>query len=109
MSSGQLAQLLPLVLIIGVFWLFILRPARKRQRDAMALQRGLEVGSRVMLTSGVYGTVLAIEDDTLQLEVATGVALTVDRHAVARVVATDTAAGGDDPTEPPARTHDEDV
>lgn len=105
MSSGQLAQLLPLVLIIGVFWLFILRPARKRQRDAMALQRGLEVGSRVMLTSGVYGTVLAVEDDTLRLEVAAGVALTVDRHAVARVVLTD--GGGS--SEPPARTHDEDV
>ena len=86
MTSGDLGALIPLILIAAVFWLLILRPARKRQRDATALQRGLGVGDRVMLTSGLFGTVTALGDDSFELEVATGVVLTVHRQAVAKVV-----------------------
>lgn len=86
MNADSLAGLLPLVLLVGVFWFLVLRPARKRQRDAMTTQDSLTIGARVMLTSGIFGTVVAISDDTFQLEISPGTVVTALRPAVARVV-----------------------
>lgn len=92
MSNGQLVQLLPLLLIVVAFWFLVIRPARKRQRDMSRLQASVNIGSEVMLGSGIYGTVTAVADDTLQLEVAPGTTVKVARQAVVRVI--DDAAAG---------------
>lgn len=102
MSADQIGPIVPLVLIAGVFWLLILRPARRRQQDAARLQRSLGVGDRVMLTSGVFGTVTGLEDESFQIEVAPGVVLTVHRQAVAKVV--DPAGTDDRPAGPTGST-----
>ncbi|MFY0409928.1 preprotein translocase subunit YajC, partial [Solicola sp. PLA-1-18] len=86
MSADQLAGLLPLVLLVLVFWFLVLRPARKRQREAQQTQQSLELGARVMITSGIFGTVTALGDETFSLEVAPGVVLEVLRPAVARIL-----------------------
>ncbi|HET6625721.1 MAG TPA: preprotein translocase subunit YajC [Nocardioidaceae bacterium] len=86
MSSGDLAGILPLVLIVLAFWFLVIRPSRKRQQDMTRVQNSVEAGSRVMLGSGIYGTVVAVADDTVQLEVAPGTAIKVARQAVVRVV-----------------------
>ena len=88
-----LANIAPLIIIAGLFWLLLIRPAQRRQREAIAVQQAAEIGSEVMLTSGIYGTVMAAQDDTLQLEVAPGTVVKVARGAVARVVT-------DEPTYP---------
>lgn len=91
----ELASLLPLVAIVAVFWFLVIRPAQRRNRELAALQRGLDVGDRVMLSSGFYGTLRSLEDDRVRLELADGVVVEVARGAVARV---------DDPT--PATTEE---
>ena len=83
----QLAGLLPLILIFGVFWLLIMRPARMRQRQVMAVQASLQPGAKVLTTSGLYATVHAIDNDMVTLEVAPGVFSRYTRQAVVRVVA----------------------
>jgi preprotein translocase subunit YajC len=90
----QLLSLLPLLAIVLLFWLLVIRPAQKRQKATARLQSSLEVGQRVMLTSGVFGTVSSIEDDRLRIVVAEGVELEVVRAAVAGV---DDRAGETDP------------
>lgn len=92
MSSGDLAGILPLVLIVLAFWFLVIRPARKRQQDMARTQSSVEVGSQVMLGSGIYGTVVAVADDTLQLEMAPGTVVKVARQAVVRVVEDSTPA-----------------
>jgi preprotein translocase subunit YajC len=79
-------SLIPLVLVVLAFWLLVLRPARNRQKDFMATQESLTPGSRVMLASGLFGEVVAIGDDEVQLRVAPDVVVTVARQAVAKVV-----------------------
>jgi preprotein translocase subunit YajC len=81
-----LASLLPLVGIALLFWLLIIRPAQRRQKELGRMQSSLDVGDEVMLTSGVYGTLRAIDDDHLMVEVAEGVTLKVARGAVGSVV-----------------------
>jgi preprotein translocase subunit YajC len=73
--------------LIGLgMYLLILRPQRSRLRGIAAAQAALEPGREVILTSGIYGTVLHVEQDKLGLEIAPGVHVTVARGAVAKVV-----------------------
>jgi preprotein translocase subunit YajC len=85
-TPDQLSPLLLPFLLVVVFWLLIIRPARRRQRDIARIQSSLEPGSTVMLSSGLYGEVASIDDADIRLTVAPGVTLTVHRQAVAKVV-----------------------
>jgi len=83
------ADLLPLALLALVFFLLIVRPMRERQKQFNALrqmQEALQVGSRVMISSGIHGTIRSIDEDTVGLEVAPDVVVTVARAAVAEVL-----------------------
>ena len=70
-------ELLPMLLLfglLGVMMYFMTRRQRKAQEQQMALQNSLEVGDRVMTTSGLYGTITDAEDGTtVTLEIAPGV------------------------------------
>ena len=79
----------PFLILLGIallFWLLAIRPAQRRQRDLQHLQRGIGVGDEVMLTSGIFGVVASLNEETVQLEVADGVTVKVVRGAVGRVV-----------------------
>lgn len=84
--SNDLVQFLPLLLLAILFWLLVLRPARRRQREFTGLQSQLEPGLRVMLASGIHGELVALHEDTVQLQIADGVVITVARQAVGRIV-----------------------
>ncbi len=80
------ASLLPFVLIVLVFWFLVMRPARRQQQKLARTQSAVHVGSEVMLGSGIYGTVVSVGDETLELEVAPGTEVKVARQAVVRVL-----------------------
>ncbi|WP_158296548.1 preprotein translocase subunit YajC [Nocardioides albidus] len=78
-------SLLPIVAIAAIFWLLIIRPASRQRKEAASLQAALTVGDDVMLTSGVFGTIVGTAEDHLELEIAPGVVIRVVRGAVASV------------------------
>lgn len=86
-------ELLPLVGIVLLFWLLILRPNARRAKEQFRLQSEVSVGDEVMLTSGFYGTITALHDDRLEVELAPGTTVTVARGAIGSVIRPDT----DDP------------
>ncbi|MFC6149947.1 MULTISPECIES: preprotein translocase subunit YajC [Mumia] len=112
----EIAQLLPIILLVLVFYLFIIRPQGKRRREFLDMQGKTSVGSKVMLTSGIFGTVTALDDETLTLEIAPGVEIEAHRNVVAKIVdpapgpdaPTSDAAADDAPTAPDDRPVDED-
>lgn len=69
--------------IAVVFWLLIIRPAARRQREVSALHAALSVGDDVLLTSGVFATIVGAADDHLEVEIAPGVVIHIVRGAVA--------------------------
>jgi preprotein translocase subunit YajC len=79
------AQILPLILIVAVFWLLFVRPARRKQQAMARLRSSLGVGDTVMLGSGFYGEVQAIGEDGLRIEIAPGVVVRVHRDSVVSV------------------------
>ena len=77
-----------LILLALVFVVLLVLPARQRKRmqtQAQQLQNSLQVGTPVMTTSGMYGTVARLSDDTIDLEVSPGVVVTFVRRAVLEV------------------------
>ena len=79
-------EFLPLIALALLFWFFILRPQRRRSQQQAQLWSGLEAGSEVVTTGGIYGQITAVNEDFVQLEVAPGTVLRVDRRAIARQV-----------------------
>jgi preprotein translocase subunit YajC len=75
-------EFLPLVGIVLLFWLFIIRPQSRRQKELRSMQASLEVSDEVMLTSGVFATVREIADDHVKVQIAEGVVIKVARGAV---------------------------
>lgn len=71
-----------LVLMVGVFYLLIWRPQQRRLANARALQGALRLGDEVITTSGIYGTITALRDEFIELEIAPKVIVRVARGAI---------------------------
>jgi len=65
-------------------WVIVILPQQRRMRAHQALVAVLQEGDEVMTTSGILGTITAIDDEVLHLEVAPGVTLRIVRAAIAR-------------------------
>ena len=96
-------ELFPLVILVLAFVLLIVLPARQRkkiQEQQRTLQESLTPGTPVMTTAGLHGTVVALGEGTVDLEIAPGVVVTFARQAILEVrkpaVAADPAADGTD-------------
>ena len=89
----DLATFIPFVLIVLVFWFLVVRPARKRQQEMSSIQSSVTPGTEVMLGSGIFGRVVSVAEDTVQLEIAPGTTVKVARQAVVRVVQPAPGAG----------------
>ena len=82
----DLVAFLPLIGIALVFWLLVIRPQGRRQRELRQMQSSLDVGERVMLTSGIYGTLREVGLEAVSVEIADGVRITVARAAIGQVI-----------------------
>lgn len=86
-TPGVVASFLPIILIIGIFYLLIYRPMRRRQRNLETMVTGLKNGDRVVTTGGMYGTVAGIRENTVLLKVAEQTKIEVAKSAIASMQA----------------------
>ena len=92
-GGNPLTMLVPFVLIFAVFYFIVILPAKKQQKKKDAMIAGLKKGDRVVTNGGIYGSVAAVEDQSLLLKVAENVKIRVAKSAIAGM-----AAGEDDTT-----------
>lgn len=72
-------------LLIGLFvlmWFLMMRPQRKKEKEERKFREGLQKGDRVLFSGGVYGKVHAVDAHTVEVEVANGVVLTVEKSMI---------------------------
>ena len=81
-SGNALVQILPFALMLGIFYLLVLMPMRKRQKKVQDFQAALKVGDRVITTGGLYGQVTRVTDATVQMQIADKVRIEVARASV---------------------------
>ena len=89
-------QYLFILVLLALVWLMLIRPQRRRQQEAQRLLESIGVGKEIVTAGGLYGTVTAIEDDEVRVEIADGIEVRVAKRAVAGVVSEDE----NDPEEP---------
>ena len=83
-------QLILIVAMFALLWLFLIRPQRARAQAHRELVTRVEIGDEILTVGGLYGNVVEIdEDDDLMLEIAPGTRVRIARRAVAAVVPPD--------------------
>lgn len=82
---GALGGLLPMVLIIAVFYLLLIRPQQKRQRQLQETISQLKTGDRIVTTGGVIGTITTVRDTSFLIRSADKSILEIARSAVAGI------------------------
>lgn len=84
---GGLVQLLPILLIIGVFYVLLIRPQQRRQRELQETISQLKAGDRIVTTGGIIGTITNVRDTTFLIRSAEKSILEISRSAVAGIEA----------------------
>ncbi len=79
-------QFILILIIFGLFYFIMIRPMRKSQQETETMRDELKNGDRVLTTGGIYGTVVSVDDDLIQLRVADSVKVKVAKSAVTQIV-----------------------
>lgn len=84
-----------LVILVGGFFFLVVRPQRRQMAARRALIASVGIGDDVVTSGGIYGTVRSLHDETVELEIAPAVVVTVARGAIAGKL-TDSGGGTND-------------
>jgi preprotein translocase subunit YajC len=75
-------QLVPFVLVLGIFYFIILLPMRRKQQKIQEFLGSLKIGDRVITTGGIYGQVTRLGDTSVQLQIADKIRIEVARASI---------------------------
>lgn len=81
-GANPLLGLLPALLILGIFYVVLLLPMRRRQKKVQEFLAALKVGDRVVTSGGLYGSITRVGDTSLQIQIADKVRVEISRNAV---------------------------
>ena len=106
-APGLFESLIPFLLIFVVFYFLLIRPQQKKAKDHKSMQSSIRRGDKVITNGGIMGSVVRIKEDEgfLEVEIAEGVKVKVDRNMIYGVVSktepadkvsNDDSKGGDD-------------
>lgn len=97
-SRGEQQSFLPTLILIAlmfvIFYFLLIAPARKKQKRLQEMINNLKNGDRVVTTGGIYGTVVGISDNVIQLRIAEKVKIDVSKSAIAGLVKEDQVVQG---------------
>ena len=81
-DGNPLVQIVPFVLILGIFYFIILLPSKRKQQKVQQFLDNLKVNDRVITTSGIHGQITRLNDLVVQLQVADKVRIDVSRASI---------------------------
>lgn len=82
-QPSSIGLFLPLILIMVIFYFLMILPAQRRQKKTQQMLKNLKTGDKVITNGGIFGTIVGLEDDAVQLRIADQVKIKVTRSAVA--------------------------
>ncbi len=83
-QANPWSSLIPLLLIMVVFYFFLIRPQMKRQKDLKNFRESLKKGDHIITAGGIYGKINNITDNVITIDAGNNVLLKVDKSAVLR-------------------------
>ena len=85
-SGAVMTQVLFFAAIFAIFYFLLIRPQQRQKKEREATLRAVKKGDRVVTTSGLHGTVVGLNEQTMTLKVADQVRVDFDRSALGRIV-----------------------
>jgi preprotein translocase subunit YajC len=85
-GQGGFAAFVPIVLMFVIFYFLLIRPQQKKAKAHQAMIANLKKGDQVVTSGGIYGQVIAIDENTATVEIADKVRVKVTRSSVAALV-----------------------
>ena len=85
-GGGLMSTLIMFGAIFAIFYFMIIRPQQKRTKEREKLLSAVEKGDKVVLSSGLYGTVAGLEEKTVLIDVGNNIKMKYDRSAIASVI-----------------------
>jgi preprotein translocase subunit YajC len=82
-QPSSIGLFLPLILIMVIFYFLMILPAQRRQKKTTQMLKSLKTGDKVITNGGIYGTIVGLDDEAVQLRIAEQVKIKVTRSAVA--------------------------
>ncbi|MDR1868714.1 MAG: preprotein translocase subunit YajC [Treponema sp.] len=84
--AGFLTSIIPFVLIIGIFYLLIIRPQNKKRKETEKMLSALKKGDKVITIGGIHGTVQSVRETTVIIKVDDSTKIEFLRSAVSNIV-----------------------
>ena len=81
-NSSILSTIVPMVLIMIVFYFFMIRPQMKKAKDHKKLVEDLKIGDKIVTTAGIHGKIVGSNDTTFLIEVEGGTKIRFDKSAI---------------------------
>jgi preprotein translocase subunit YajC len=81
-GQGSLGSILPMLLIIVVFYFFMIRPQMKKAKEAKTFREALKKGDTVVTIGGIHGKIVEVNETTFILEAESGAKFRVEKSAV---------------------------
>lgn len=81
-GGGDLSFILMMVAIFAIMYFFMIRPQNKKQKEIANFRKNLEVGQSIITAGGIYGKIKEIEDNSVVVEIASGVKIKVDKNSI---------------------------
>jgi preprotein translocase subunit YajC len=83
LGGGSLMQFAPLLIIMVIFYVLLILPAQRRQKKTQEMLNSLKNGDKVVTSGGLFGTIVGLEGEAVQLRISDQVKVKVLRSAVA--------------------------
>jgi len=81
-GTSPIVQIIPFVLILGIFYFIILLPTKRKQQKVQSFLDALKVNDKIVTTSGIYGQITKLDEQRVELQIADKVRIKVSRAAI---------------------------
>jgi len=88
-SGGNfITALIPFILVFVIFYMLIIMPSRKKQKRHQQMVEQLKPGDKVVTSGGIYGTVMGVQKDKIELKISSNVKVDITKTAVSAILTT---------------------
>ncbi len=94
--NAQIVQLAPILLMVVLFYFMLIRPQQKRAKEHQNMLANIKRGDSVVLSSGILGKIVRVEDKEVGVEIAQGVTVKVVKGMITEVRAKGEPAAAND-------------
>jgi len=85
-GGNLFTALVPFILVFLIFYFLIIWPARKRQKKHREMVEQLQPGDKVITSGGIYGTVMGVKEDRIELKISSNVKIEIAKSAIAAIL-----------------------